>query len=423
MDALYARFLQRGRPRLRHRRPCRRPHLLLPPPRRAGRRARAAAGLPRARLRLIHGRDPEVDARRRRRRRTLRARSRFHVNSANPTVSTASAPFMAAADGAGGWEGQVWDATITVPCLTLDGLIAPHGVPAFIKIDVEGFEDRVLAGLEPPRAGAVLRVHHHRARCRRTLPRPARRPRPLPVRRRPRRDTRASSSDAASTRQYGSLSARPAPRSQFRRCLCRPELIEDAFMRSSAMLFAALALAASSPASAAATLDGLAVEVTNTSEPVLCAEKDNVTLNFASPRCERFHIEARIRPISAACAQDRCEPDWTACEDISAATSADPPPRKVTFYEDVEVWLTGYHLRQLLARQGRAVPGRRPGRAGPAPRPALGAPERARRGGARASTRPTATGASARCRPPISAGAPTAPRSSSGRWSRTAGRW
>jgi FkbM family methyltransferase len=100
-------------------------------------------------LRLIHGGDPAV---------TLVAAAAgdregaiaFHVNSANPTVSTASESFVRAADGAGGWEGQVWDATITVPCLTLDGLVRRHGQPAFVKIDVEGFEDRVLRGLSVP---------------------------------------------------------------------------------------------------------------------------------------------------------------------------------------------------------------------------------------------------------------------------------
>jgi hypothetical protein len=65
-------------------------------------------------------------------------------------VSTASAAFISAADGAGGWEGQVWDGTIEVPCTTLDRLIAEHGPPAFAKIDVEGFEDAVLAGLSQP---------------------------------------------------------------------------------------------------------------------------------------------------------------------------------------------------------------------------------------------------------------------------------
>ena len=74
----------------------------------------------------------------------------LHLNLPNPTVASGSPAFVAAAAGAPGWENQHWTHRLTVPLTTLDALIARHGRPAFIKIDVEGLEGDVLAGLTLP---------------------------------------------------------------------------------------------------------------------------------------------------------------------------------------------------------------------------------------------------------------------------------
>lgn len=72
---------------------------------------------------------------------------RLNLNPANPTIASASTAFLAAAGTAPSFAGQQWRGACAVPALTLDALIARFGMPRFIKIDIEGFEEEALKGL------------------------------------------------------------------------------------------------------------------------------------------------------------------------------------------------------------------------------------------------------------------------------------
>ena len=69
---------------------------------------------------------------------------------AHPTVATLSREWIARVGRDPGFAHVAWTPTATVPVTTLDALIAAHGEPAFVKIDVEGYEAEVLRGLSQP---------------------------------------------------------------------------------------------------------------------------------------------------------------------------------------------------------------------------------------------------------------------------------
>ena len=71
------------------------------------------------------------------------------VSSAS-TLSTVSKEWVESVKTSGRFSEYSWDNKKLVPMTTLDQLIDRHGVPAFIKVDVEGFEHEVVAGLSRP---------------------------------------------------------------------------------------------------------------------------------------------------------------------------------------------------------------------------------------------------------------------------------
>jgi FkbM family methyltransferase len=100
-------------------------------------------------LRLFFGRDPGV---------TIvpqavgaqAGRARLALSTATPTVSSMSPDWIESVAADRSFAGVRWDRSVEVEVATLDDLVAVHGEPAFCKIDVEGFEVDVLAGLSRP---------------------------------------------------------------------------------------------------------------------------------------------------------------------------------------------------------------------------------------------------------------------------------
>jgi len=97
-------------------------------------------------------------------------------------------------------------------------------------------------------------------------------------------------------------------------------------------------LIAATPAFAA---DELAVSVENASEPILCAEKDNVYLKFISSEVKRFTIEAVHPNYIGSIVTDRSAFDLNNCPDLAAAPYITEQPKRITIYETIDMQLVG----------------------------------------------------------------------------------
>ena len=100
------------------------------------------------------------------------------LSDRTPTVTTLSPSWRAARRADQDFAGVEWNRTIEVPVTTVDALIERFGMPAFVKIDVEGAEPDALAGLShrvpvlsfeylPQRAGSRRGMHETTAGTRR----------------------------------------------------------------------------------------------------------------------------------------------------------------------------------------------------------------------------------------------------------------
>lgn len=117
---------------------------------------------------------------------------------------------------------------------------------------------------------------------------------------------------------------------------------------------AAAGLLAAFAAVTASAADELAVDVLNASEPTLCAEQDNVTLQFVSEKVRRFAIEAAHPAYIGTLVADRAAADFSRCDFVVDPGAAGRSER-VTLYESEEWQLIGHRLQGFWRPGGTPV--------------------------------------------------------------------
>ena len=77
-------------------------------------------------------------------------RATLSISERTPTLTTLAAEWRDERLRDPRFAGVRWNRTVEVETTTLDALVARFGLPSFVKIDVEGSEPQVLAGLTRP---------------------------------------------------------------------------------------------------------------------------------------------------------------------------------------------------------------------------------------------------------------------------------